>query len=71
MTRIIIPIFLTILFFQTSFSAQKMLYNTKSKKAIKYFEKALTCFNTIDPVSGKSDLTGAEEFLEKAFTKDF
>lgn len=70
MTRIIIPIFLTILFFQTSFSAQKMLYNTKSKKAIKYFEKALTCFNTIDPVSGKSDLIGAEEFLEKAFTKD-
>lgn len=70
MIRIIIFLLLSLTIFQQSFFAQKMLYNTKSKKAIKYYEKALTCFNTIDPSTGKADLSGAQDFLEKAFSKD-
>ena len=62
-----------LLIFLTTFqyvSAQSAFYTTSSKKAIKLYEKALTCFNTIDPISGKGNLICAEELLEKVFTKD-
>ena len=49
---------------------QSALYSTANKKAIKYYEKALKCFNTIDPVSGRADLEGAEQYLTKSLQKD-
>ena len=49
---------------------QSALYSTSNKKAIKYYEKALKCFNTIDPVSAKADLEGAEQYLGKSLQKD-
>lgn len=66
----IIPILLIFLIIFQNNSAQSAFYTSSSKKAIKLYEKALTCFNTIDPISGKGDLTCAEELLEKVFAKD-
>ena len=46
------------------------LYSSSNKKAIKYYEKALTAFNTLNPTTGKSNLKEAEIFLKKAIAKD-
>ncbi len=51
-------------------TAQKGLYSTKSKKAIKYYQAAKTCFNTIDPNTGSPGLACAEEYILKALDKD-
>ena len=50
--------------------AQMGLYSSSNKKAIKYYEKALTAFNTLNPTTGKSNLKEAEIFLKKAIAKD-
>lgn len=50
--------------------AQKGMYSTKSKKAIKAYESAKTCFNNIDPVTGKPGLECAESYILKALSKD-
>jgi len=47
-----------------------MGYSTKNKKAIKFYESALTCFNTIDPKTGEPELECAENFVIKALAKD-
>ena len=70
MSKIYPILIILLIFFQTCFTAQKSFYSTKSKKAIKYYEKALTCFNTIDHVSAKADLIGAESYIKKALIKD-
>ena len=70
MTKISAIFIVFLITIQCCFTAQKSFYDTKSKKAIKYYEKALTCFNTIDHVSGKADLIGAENFLKKSLLKD-
>ena len=64
-----IPIFILVLF-KINICAQKSFYDTKNKKAIKYYENALNCFNTIDVYSAKGDLLGAESFVNKALSKD-
>ena len=70
MIRIVSVLFIVLMTFQFCSTAQSTFYTTKSKKAIKFYHKALTCFNTIDHVSGKADLTGAEENIKKALSKD-
>ncbi len=50
--------------------AQTGIYSSSNKKAIKYYEKALTSFNTINPESGRGNLKEAEQFLKKAISKD-
>ena len=50
--------------------AQMGLYSSVNKKAIKYYEKALIAFNTINPTTGKSNIKEAEIFLKKAIAKD-
>ena len=32
--------------------SQSALYSTSNKKAIKLYEKAIVCFNDIDPITG-------------------
>ena len=51
-------------------TAQKGMYSSKSKKAIKFYESARTCFNTVDPLTGSPALDCAEEFVLKALAKD-
>ena len=51
-------------------NTQSAFYSTESKKAIKFYEKAIVCFNNINPVNGKPDLIGAEELLLKSLQKD-
>ena len=51
-------------------SAQKGMYSSKSKKAIKFYESARTCFNALDPLTGIPALDCAEEYVLKALTKD-
>ena len=61
------------LFFLITFQiayAQSAFYTSSSKKAIKLYEKALTCFNSIDSITGKGNLICAEDLLEKVFAKD-
>ena len=70
MIRIVSVLFIVLMTFQFCSTAQSTFYTTKNKKAIKFYHKALTCFNTIDHVSGKADLTGAEENIKKALSKD-
>ena len=65
-----ILIFLLFCQFSSCTVAQTRLYSSTNKKAIKNYEKALMCFNTINPVSGKGDLKGAEQYLKKAIGKD-
>ena len=65
-----ILIFLVLCQFSSCSVAQTRLYSSTNKKAIKNYEKALMCFNTINPVSGKGDLKGAEQYLKKAIGKD-
>ena len=65
--------FIVIVLFACFYScsvAQMGLYSSTNKKAIKYYEKAITAFNTINPTTGKSDLKEAEIFLKKAIAKD-
>ncbi len=50
--------------------AQRGMYSSKSKKAIKYYESARTCFNTIDPISGLPGLECALDYVLKAIRKD-
>ena len=64
--------FIVIVLFACFYScsvAQMGLYSSTNKKAIKYYEKAITAFNTINPTTGKSDLNEAEIFLKKAIAK--
>ncbi len=70
MFKIISVLLILLSTFQSCFVAQRSFYTTKSKKAIKYYEKALNCFNTIDHVSAKPDLIGAETYINKAIIKD-
>ena len=60
-----ILIFLLFCQFSSCTVAQTRLYSSTNKKAIKNYEKALMCFNTINPVIGKGDLKGAEQYLKK------
>ena len=50
---------ISILIFLTSINScsisQNMGYSIKNKKAIKFYESALTCFNTIDSKTGKPE----------------
>jgi len=65
--------FIVIVFFTCLNScslAQMGLYSSVNKKAIKYYEKALIAFNTINPTTGKSNIKEAEIFLKKAIAKD-
>ena len=50
--------------------SQSAFYSTENKKAIKFYEKAIVCFNNINPNNGKPDLIGAEELLLKSLQKD-
>ena len=65
---------ISILIFLTSINScsisQNMGYSIKNKKAIKFYESALTCFNTIDSKTGRPDLECAENFVIKALAKD-
>ena len=64
-------IFLSYVLLFTSCSvAQKGMYSSKSKKAIKAYESAKTCFNNIDPLTGKPALECAESYIIKSLTKD-
>ena len=65
-----ILIFLLFCQFSSCTVAQTRLYSSTNKKAIKNYEKALMCFNTINHASGKGDLKGAEQYLKKAIGKD-
>jgi len=47
-----------------------MKYTTENKKAIKYYEQARTCFNNVDPLTGKRALECAIDYSEKALEKD-
>ena len=65
--------FILLLFGILSFflgNTQSAFYSTENKKAIKFYEKAIVCFNNINPVNGKPDLIGAEELLLKSLQKD-
>ena len=56
--------FIVIVLFACFYScsvAQMGLYSSTNKKAIKYYEKAITAFNTINPTTGKSDLNEANK----------
>ena len=50
--------------------SQSAFYSTENKKAIKFYEKAIVCFNNINPNNGKPDLIGVEELLLKSLNKD-
>lgn len=45
-------------------------YGTTDKKAIKYYEAARTCFGQVSPVTGKRNLSCAEENLIKTLERD-
>ena len=45
--------------------SQSAFYSTENKKAIKFYEKAIVCFNNINPNNGKPDLIGAENLYKK------
>lgn len=62
-------IILFIFYVSVGFS-QSAFYSSKNKKAIKLYEKAIVCFNDIDPSNGKPNLLGAEENLLKSIQKD-
>ena len=69
MRRVLIFL-LPIIFISSCSVAQKGMYSSKSKKAIKAYESARTCFNTIDPITGKAGLECAEQYVLKALHKD-
>ena len=50
--------------------SQSALYSTSNKKAIKLYEKAIVCFNDIDPITGLPNLEDAENYLVKSLQKD-
>ena len=62
---VIIPFFLL-----NSYSSQSALYSSYNKKAIKLYEKAIACYQDINPLNGRGNLTGAEEYLLKSLDKD-
>lgn len=68
--RIVIFSIITLLFMSSCGTAQKGMYSSKSKKAIKYYESARTCFNTIDPLTGLPGLECAQQYVLKAIAKD-
>lgn len=47
-----------------------MSYSTDSKKAIKLYEAAMVCYRDISPVTGRRNLSCAEENAKKALGKD-
>ena len=59
-----------VLFSSCSVAQKGMTYSSNSKKAIKAYESARTCFNTIDPYTGKPGLECAESYVLKALGKD-
>ncbi len=50
--------------------AQPGHYTSTNKKAIKFYEEGRSCFNNINPQTGKRSLDCAEEALLKALEKD-
>ena len=62
----------TLLFFLITgcSSAQKAFYSSNDKKAIKAYEAALVCFNTIDPITGLPNVPCVESLLDKALKRD-
>lgn len=62
----------TLLFFLITgcSSAQKAFYSSNDKKAIKAYEGALVCFNTIDPITGLPNVPCVESLLDKALKRD-
>ncbi len=70
----ILPLVLWVLLFSVScqpfaFSQPMEKVSSKNKKAIKYYKKALECYDNMD-IHGVRDLKGAEENLLKAQSKD-
>ncbi len=63
-------IFLYSVILLSSCSVAQKGYSSDSKKAIKAFETARTCFNTIDLQTGKPGLECAESYVMKALEKD-
>lgn len=61
----IFAIFLLLVSFSSAFAQYEMTFSSKNKKAIKYYKKALVCFDNMDQF-GTRDLKGAEENLMKA-----
>ena len=68
--RIHLILMIGFILFQSCSLAQRGMYSSKSKKAIKYYESARTCFNTIDPISGLPGLECALDYVLKAIRKD-
>ena len=52
------------------FFSQSALYSSNNKKAIKLYEKAIVCFNDIDPITGIPSLDETEKYLLKSLQKD-
>lgn len=69
MSKVILLFFIQIILFH-SFFGQSVLYSTVNKKAIKYYEKAIVCFNNISVETGKPDIEGTENLLIKSLAKD-
>jgi len=69
MSKLILLFFIQIISFH-SFFGQSVLYSTVNKKAIKYYEKAIVCFNNISVETGKPDIEGTENLLIKSLAKD-
>ena len=61
---------LLVLFIGIPASAQPGQYNTKSKKAIKYFNSALEATRQINQTTGQPDYETALQYLDKAIAKD-
>jgi outer membrane protein OmpA-like peptidoglycan-associated protein len=61
---------LAVLFIGISSSAQPGMWNTKSKKAIKYVKSAQEAVRTINPNTGMPDYETALQYIDKAIAKD-
>lgn len=70
MSKIIFYIFILAFSLISSLSYGQFTYSTKSKKAVKLFEKAKQAPNSLDPTTNSPDYNTGISFLIKALLKD-